>query len=186
LERRERAFRRSAVGHSAVLRVFVHAVRGGFALALLRTSPGASELRHVARRCLQALQRERLPHAAPSAQTIDAGLALAEGRDDDALPLLRAAVQGFDRREMKAYAAAARRRLGQLVGGDEGTALVAEGDAILRREGVKNLEAMTEMLVPGCRSRESRSTPYRPGPSEAVPMTPRLGWLQAGPVTGGC
>jgi hypothetical protein len=153
LERREREFRRSAVAHSVWFRIFVHAVRGGFALALLRTSPGASELRQVARRCVQALQRERLPHAAPHTQTIDAGLALAEGRDDDAIPLLRAAVQDFDRCEMKAYAAAARRRLGQLVGGDEGTALVAEGDAILRQEGVKNLEAMTEMLVPGCRSR---------------------------------
>jgi hypothetical protein len=153
LERRERAFRRSAVASAGFLRVFVHAVRGGVALASLRASPGGRELRQTARRCAQALQRERMPHASPHAQTIDAGLALAEGRDDDAIPLLRASVQGFDRCEMKAYAAAARRRLGQLVGGDEGTAFVAEGDAILRQEGVKNLEAMTEMLVPGCRGR---------------------------------
>ena len=48
-------------------------------------------------------------------------------------------------------AASARRRLGQLLGGDEGTALLAAGDAFMRAQGVKNLEALTEVSCPGLR-----------------------------------
>lgn len=50
------------------------------------------------------------------------------------------------------FAAAARRRLGELIGGDEGRALLAEGDAVMRAQRVVNLDAVTEMLCAGCRA----------------------------------
>jgi hypothetical protein len=48
------------------------------------------------------------------------------------------------------FAAAARRRLGQLLGGTEGASLAESAEAFMRARGVSNLEAMTELLCPGC------------------------------------
>jgi hypothetical protein len=50
------------------------------------------------------------------------------------------------------HAAAARRRLGELLGGDEGKSLLAEGDAVMRAQRIVNLDAVTEMLCAGCRA----------------------------------
>ena len=49
------------------------------------------------------------------------------------------------------HAAAAQRRLAQLQGA-RGAPLLVEAEAVMRVEGVKNLEAMTEFLCPGCRA----------------------------------
>jgi hypothetical protein len=53
---------------------------------------------------------------------------------------------------MRLYAAAARRRLGELIGGDEGKGLIAAGDAVMRAERIEDLDAVTEMLCAGCRA----------------------------------
>jgi hypothetical protein len=50
------------------------------------------------------------------------------------------------------HAAAARRRLGELIGGDEGQALLAQGDAVMCAQRVGNLDAITEMPCAGCRA----------------------------------
>lgn len=59
---------------------------------------------------------------------------------------------GFEENDMALYAAAARRRLGELIGGDEGKALLAQGDAMMRAQRVKNPDAITEMLCAECRA----------------------------------
>ena len=50
---------------------------------------------------------------------------------------------------MLLYAAAARRRLGEMLGGDEGRALVETADAWMRSETIVNPERMTEVFAPG-------------------------------------
>ena len=50
---------------------------------------------------------------------------------------------------MGLYAATARRRLGQLVGGDEGPGLVARADSWMLAHGVKNPAKFTNMYMPG-------------------------------------
>jgi hypothetical protein len=67
----------------------------------------------------------------------------------DVADLLTRAQLGFEAADMALYSAAARRCRGLLVGGGEGAALVAEADAWMRNEGIRNPERMTAMLAPG-------------------------------------
>jgi hypothetical protein len=50
---------------------------------------------------------------------------------------------------MRLNAAAARRRLGILIGGDRGRALATEADACMASEQIRNPCRMTAMLAPG-------------------------------------
>ena len=54
-----------------------------------------------------------------------------------------------DQHHIAMYTAAARRRLGELLGGTEGAELLQQGDAAMRAQGVKEVDAMTELFVPG-------------------------------------
>ena len=147
-----------ALQRSQLLRVqhartfFLHD-RGASALAVLRGGSrgfDARQARAIARDDAHALRATAMPYAPGFAALLEAGLALYEGRGERAAQLLRSAIGVLDAHQIGLYAAAARRRLGALVGGEEGRALLAEGDAALYVQGCRNLEAMTEMLVPGC------------------------------------
>jgi len=50
---------------------------------------------------------------------------------------------------MNLYAAAARRRLGEIVGGERGQELITDADAWMERQKIKNPEKLTRMLAPG-------------------------------------
>jgi eukaryotic-like serine/threonine-protein kinase len=54
---------------------------------------------------------------------------------------------------MALYAAVAKRRRGELMGGDEGQALVQQADDWMRGEQIKNPQGMATMLAPGRWSR---------------------------------
>ncbi len=60
----------------------------------------------------------------------------------------RAAIAACDAAELGMHAAAARVRLGALLGGDEGTALRDAGLATLRAEEVKQPEAFVALYAP--------------------------------------
>jgi hypothetical protein len=62
---------------------------------------------------------------------------------------MRVAAEQLDAIEMRLYAAAARRRLGQLLGGDEGRGMIVQADVWMTGQGIKNPARMTAMLVPG-------------------------------------
>ncbi len=109
----------------------------------------ARRLRRSAEHDATRIEREGMPWGNPLAQLIRAGVATLGGRGDDAVALLSAAETGFQAADMSLYAAAARRRKGELVAGDEGRTLIAAADAWMAGQQIQNPERMTAMLAPG-------------------------------------
>jgi hypothetical protein len=96
-----------------------------------------------------AILRERTHWGDPLAVLLRAGAASTRGESERAVRLLQSAEAGFDAAEMALHAAAARRRRGELMGGDAGRTLIAAADAWMGGQSIKNPERMTAMLAPG-------------------------------------
>ena len=102
------------------------------------------------RRCRRAAAREEAtPLSQAAARLIRASLAWNRGNDAGAGDLLTDAAGRFDALSMPVWAAAARRRLGVLVGGDRGATLVGEADAWMRGQEIRQPARMTEVYAPG-------------------------------------
>ena len=78
-----------------------------------------------------------------------AGVAATQGETARALSLLEPAETGLAAADMALHAAAARRRRGELLGGDAGRGLVAAADAWMADQTIRNPARMTAMLAPG-------------------------------------
>ena len=102
-----------------------------------------------AERHAQAILRESTHWGAPLALLVRAGAAATRGDAKLARGRLESAEAGFTGADMALYAAAARRRLGELVGGARGSDLVAAADAWMNGQGVVNPARLTQMLAPG-------------------------------------
>jgi tetratricopeptide (TPR) repeat protein len=102
------------------------------------------------RRAIAAVEKHGSTKARGQALAFEAVLAFERGARDEGVELLRGALGAFVRAEMCMYAAACERRLGVLVGGDEGRELRARGEAFMQRQEVKDIEATTELYCPGC------------------------------------
>jgi hypothetical protein len=76
-------------------------------------------------------------------------LALARGDRAGAVGLVAEAAYRLEAADMAAHAAAARRRLGLLLGGADGQALTERADAWLTSRQVRNPARMTAVLAPG-------------------------------------
>jgi serine/threonine protein kinase len=74
-----------------------------------------------------------------------------DGDDPQAILELERAAAACDRDDMGFFAAAARLRLGQIVGGTEGAALVARSEAHMREQAVVDPHALCAVLAPGFR-----------------------------------
>jgi hypothetical protein len=111
----------------------------------------ARSLLDGAERDAKLLQREQISWAEALAHLIGAAVAAGRGETAAASVRLTAAVAGLEANDMRHMAAVARRRLGELSGGDEGPALVAEMNAWLTAQKIRNPDRYTAMLVPGFR-----------------------------------
>lgn len=154
LERDRVALEASDVLRAPRAKIALGLARGVTAAWLARGSAQVSldraALLAVAERDAVALQRSA-PHDLEAFQlALRAALAFARGEPDAAAMYLRAIIEHGDERPAAMFAAAARRRLGQLIGGDEGAALLAAGESALRAQSVIDPEAMTRHLLPGC------------------------------------
>jgi len=85
----------------------------------------------------------------PLAELLRAGLSAARGATDDAAARLRRAADGLDAADMAMWAAVARLRLGRILGGADGDALVEATMERFRIETVAEPAAFATMLVPG-------------------------------------
>lgn len=97
------------------------------------------------------LDRERLPWADAQSRMVRAGLSALRGRRDESAAHLRAASSLFRVCDMAVCAATAERRLGQILGGAEGLALVERSDAMMSAESVRRPDRVADLFAPGFR-----------------------------------
>jgi hypothetical protein len=114
--------------------------------ALAQGAPAQARLRTSIRRTGDLLGRHVV--ARPVLRIIHAGLAVLRGDLDAAVESYRAAAAGFDAIDMMTIAESARWRLGELVGGDQGRALIGQARATLSGEGVVRPDRWVAMLAP--------------------------------------
>jgi eukaryotic-like serine/threonine-protein kinase len=157
LERDARALKRSFLLHSRFIEGFTAYARACSAVASIDADPASRPARVREARRL-ARQLERAPAAWSGALASLARAAAANAADDhaEALDALREALTRSEAADMGLHAWAARHRLGSLLGGNEGAALVAQAEQAMRAEGVRTPARMAGMLLPGRWSRDVR------------------------------
>lgn len=140
--------RRSLLLRVQTVRCLATWLWGRFCLARSAEPDGGERALLEAARSARRLERERMGFANVWAGLLRAGIA--SHRDPDNAPgILRATVAEADDHGMAVVAAVARRRRGELIGGEEGAALVAEADTWMTGEAIVNPERMTEVFAPG-------------------------------------
>jgi hypothetical protein len=115
-------------------------------------SAQSARMRAIVQSCAGSLRRAGGVKRTGIAAALEAALSLERGELEQARLQLVAAADVLESAGALMWAAAARRRAGQLVGGSQGALLLALGDAFMRSQGIQNLDAMTEVCCPGCRS----------------------------------
>jgi tetratricopeptide (TPR) repeat protein len=141
---------------SNILRIQFHRIpmtllRGSAAVAAACSRSGSERkaLLRSAGKEAASLEKEGVGSASASASLLRACILGAEGRAGEALGLLETAARGFEAADMALHAACARRRKGQLLGGDEGRALIEAADSTLREQGIRNPSRWTALHTPG-------------------------------------
>ena len=110
---------------------------------------GGKEYVALATRDARSLGQVRAGWAQALSAQVHAGARACAQRPDEALTFLRRSVVLFEEADMALHAAASRRRLGQLLGGDEGGALVRGAEGWMAAEGIADPAAMGDSLAPG-------------------------------------
>ncbi|HWP36825.1 MAG TPA: AAA family ATPase [Gemmatimonadales bacterium] len=146
-----RALRRSMLLRVQLVRIETTILRAACALAAAEDSAGGESKRYlgIAARDARRVEEERMVWSTPLARLVQAGVCVRRGDVERSAVLLREAATGFDAADMAAHAAAARRRLGQLLGGDEGSALVETADGFFRAVGGRRPDRLASLLAPG-------------------------------------
>jgi hypothetical protein len=102
-----------------------------------------------AQRARESLAREKMPWTDVLAELLAASLASATGDASRAEQALQRAIEFADSAEMSLHAAAARYRLGLLLGGATGDSVVKAAEEVMRARGVRVPARYARMLVPG-------------------------------------
>jgi serine/threonine protein kinase len=122
------------------------------AAAEQRSGVGRAQLFARADRAARVLVRKGVECTLPLAALAHAAVRFESGHVEASLGLLAAAEKGFADESMQTYWAVARRRRGQILGGESGRQLIAEGEAVLAKQGVQDFVAASRLLGPGFRS----------------------------------
>jgi hypothetical protein len=109
----------------------------------------ARRMAAIARRDAQRIERENMPWSNPFARLIRATVAYQEGDVNRAVDGLSAAIEGFSTAHMQFHAAACRRRLSAIVGGDRGRSLRSDADRWMAAQEIRDTAAMTRLVTPG-------------------------------------
>jgi serine/threonine protein kinase/tetratricopeptide (TPR) repeat protein len=146
------AIRSSVFLSIQIVRIVARIMRGLAAIAAAEARPASqrSALVTIARRDARRLEGENVGWAAAQSRVLRTGVALlASGDRERARTCLEQAATMFDANGMALHATAARRRLGRLLGGAQGSALENEATAWMTARGVRDPSRMTALIVPG-------------------------------------
>lgn len=154
VERVERVwpvFSRSMMRRVQLCRVHLDHHSGYVYLALAASCEGQKRGKALrqARRYARRLDKEGIEWAGPFAAYIRAAIQYLQGNPEAAIDGLRHAVDGFEQTHMSLYRAAAQRRLGQLISGDQGQALITAAEAAFTEQGVLDPPRLANMMAPG-------------------------------------
>jgi eukaryotic-like serine/threonine-protein kinase len=130
------------------LKIDVMHLRARLALASAHGAVRKQRL-EIAERSADRIAREDMPWSNPLANMTYAALAKQRGDASRAAAFARQAVDGFEAADMALYAAAARRRLGELLAGEEGDELICDSENWMTKQQIKNPVAVTNMMAPG-------------------------------------
>jgi len=130
------------------LRIEAMFLRARLALASAAGQKRERRLR-IAENLAHSIANEQMPWSNPLAMLIHAGLASRRADDSRAGALISQAIEGFAASDMALYAAIARRRLGEILGGDRGGELVNQADDWMSKQQIKNPAAVANLMAPG-------------------------------------
>ncbi len=108
-----------------------------------------ASLLQSAERDATRLSREKLPWADAQSLLIRAASAFLRGRDHEAVERLRQASAQFRDCRMELCGAVADRRLGEILGGDEGSSLIKTADAGMFAQGIQRPDRVADLFAPG-------------------------------------
>jgi eukaryotic-like serine/threonine-protein kinase len=131
-----------------ILSLFSRA-RRRVALGAAGAGPAAAAHLDQADRHARDLQSQRAEWGDAFALLILAGAAATRGRRERALEAITEAAARLDAVHMALFATAARRARGELLGGEAGSALIAEADAWMTAQSIRRPDRMARMLAPG-------------------------------------
>jgi len=152
------ALSRSLLLRVQFIRVAMWQLRARCALAAAEGSIEHEPLLQTVAADARRLESAATPWSQASARLVRAALAWNRGDDVVAADLLTEAAGRFDAIPMALCAAAARRRLGVLIGGDRGAELVTAADTWMRGQEVRDPVRMTEVYAPGFNRRPGSQT----------------------------
>jgi hypothetical protein len=141
------AYARSLLLRLQVIRIELRRLRAMSALAAAAAAHGRGPFLREAAREARRLDRERAPGGRAHASLIRAQVAALTGDPRGSRASFDAAIGAFESLGMSLPAAAARRRLGTLLGGHEGSALVAEADDWMTSQGIRDPARMAALYV---------------------------------------
>jgi hypothetical protein len=147
------ALRRSLLLRVQFIRTSMYFLRARAAIAAaveLRTSRPAEALSLLASagRYARLLERERMPCPAAYARLIQGALAGVRGDPAQSARLLGEAVVRFEAVDMRLCSSAARRRRGELIGGETGRTEIGRADEWMASQKIRDPERMAAMILP--------------------------------------
>jgi serine/threonine protein kinase len=152
LEENQLRFEKSLLTHVGRLRCEYRHLLGRVALArgaLAQDKTGRTRAIKSAHKMAKILRKQKLPIGDTFALLLECGAINLEDKHEQTIDLLKKTITRLEETETLLYAAAARRQLGVLLGGEEGNMLVEAADAWMAGQGVMRPDRMTAMLVPG-------------------------------------
>jgi len=143
------AFERSLVRRPQLIFLESAHLRARTAVAAVAAGHAPDRFLRLAERDAHRIEREAMPWSDPLAQLIRASVAALRCDTLGAVDLLASAETGFEAADEGLYAAVARARRGELLGGSEGERLRAEAGAWMSKERVANPARICMLLAPG-------------------------------------